>query len=114
MTLQEIKEYQGVAGKEGFDGLIQLFGYTSCSLSKNQALSFAWENKESGHHKVLFHFKWNSEYDHYYMNAGAYDHEEEVLLYDGALVEVISVEDVMDDKGKKIYTLISLESADED
>ena len=41
------------------------------------------------------------------MNAGAYDHEEEVLLYDGARVEVLSVKDKKDDRGKKIYTLIS-------
>ena len=33
-------------------GIIQLHGYTSCSLSKDTALNFAWENKNSGHHKV--------------------------------------------------------------
>ena len=44
------------------------------------------------------------------MNAGAYDHEEEVLIADGTRVKVVSIEDVKDQNGKKIYTLISLES----
>lgn len=72
----------------------------------NQALSFAWENQYSGHHKVLFHIKWNYMYEHYYLNAGAYDHEEEVLLYDGANLLVTSVKDIKDKKGNKLYTLI--------
>ena len=58
MTLQEIKEFKDlVIDEDKYFGpiQIQLFGYTSCSLQKNQALSFAWENQDSGHHKVLFH-----------------------------------------------------------
>ena len=77
MTAAEIKEYQET-------NYITLHGYTSCSLAKNVALSFAWENPKSGHQKVLFHIQWKNNWDAYFLNAGAYDHEEEVLLYDGA------------------------------
>ena len=103
MTLAEIKEYKDNIGKR-----INLFGYTSCSLDKNAAEKFAWENTDSGHHKVLFNIKWESDFLNYYMNAGAYDHEEEVLLLDGVNVIVISVKDVKDENEKKIYTLITL------
>ena len=58
MTNEETKEFaDAIEKKDEFGykkGVIQLFGYTSCSLSKNEALSFAWENKHSGHRKVLF------------------------------------------------------------
>jgi len=89
---------------------IQLLGYTSTSLDKNLALTFAWQNQHSGHHKVLFHIKWNSKYGfaYYYLNAGAYDHEKEVLLLDGVLLTVESVEEVLDTNGKKLHTLITL------
>ncbi len=46
-------------------------------------MKFMWDNQDSGHHKVLFKIQWNWEDKNYYMNAGAYDHEEEVLLCDG-------------------------------
>ena len=85
-----------------------MFGYTSTSLKKNEAEKFAWENEESGHHKVLFNIKWGTKFSHFYLNAGAYDHEEEVLLTDGASVIVVSVEDVTNENGLKIYTLITL------
>ena len=87
MTLEEIKEFQDEADLVDSDGdpegKIQLFGYTSCSLSKDEALKFMWENEDSGHHKVLFHIRWNDIASHYFLNAGAYDHEKEILLYDG-------------------------------
>ena len=89
--------------------VIQLFGYTSTTLDKNAALKFAWKNQHSGHHKVLFHIKWNSRRAYYYLNAGAYDHEKEVLLADGVYVTVNSVEKVLDTNGKKLHTLITLE-----
>ena len=44
----------------------------------------------------------------YYLDGGAYDHEEEVLLMDGTAVKVVAVEEVNNDEGNKIYTLISL------
>jgi len=90
------------------DKEIQLFGYTSTTLDKNAALKFAWQNKDSGHHKVLFHIKWNCGVYYYYLNAGAYDHEKEVLLVDGVYLIVESVEEVLDTNGKKLHTLITL------
>ena len=87
---------------------IQLFGYTSTSPDKNVALKFAWQNQHSGHHKVLFHIKWDCGTHYYYLNAGAYDHEKEVLLVDGVVLIVESVEPVLDTNGKKLHTLITL------
>ena len=51
MLADEIKEYEDHKGEE-----IRLFGYTSTSIDKNQALGFAWGNENTGHQKVLFHF----------------------------------------------------------
>ena len=45
------------------------------------------------------------------MNAGAYDHEEEVLLYDGVMLTVISVTELKDEDGKTLFTLISLKTS---
>ena len=108
MTLEEIEEYKQYVGKRGSKGTIQLFGYTSCSLKENTALSFAWQNEETGHHKVLFHIVWSHYNNHYYLNAGAFDHEEEVLLQDGATLIVESVDEIFDKDGHKLYTLIKL------
>lgn len=61
MTLPEIQEYKDAITKKdehGDVGIIQLHGYTSTSLKKDEALSFAWENKNSAHQKVLFHIMW--------------------------------------------------------
>jgi len=87
---------------------IRMFGYTSTSLDKDAALKFAWQNQHSGHHKVLFHIKWDRIISYYYLNAGAYDHEKEVLLVDGVYLWVESVEEVLDTNGKKLHTLITL------
>ena len=51
-----------------------------------------WENQEGGYQKVLFHIIWNVSHSHYFLNGGAYDQEEEVLLSDNAAVKVISIE----------------------
>ena len=102
-TEEETNKYVLAKGKG-----IQLFGYTSTSPDKNVALKFAWQNQHSGHHKVLFHIKWKSSAFYYYLNAGAYDHEKEVLLVDGAFLTVESVEEVLDTNGKKLHTLITL------
>lgn len=98
MTLEEIDEYKQCVGK-GERGGIQLFGYTSCSLKKDEALKFAWENQHTGHQKVLFHIKWTDRDMHYFLNSGAYDQEEEVLLYDGVNLKVNSVLEATDGKG---------------
>lgn len=63
-------------------------------------MKFMWDNQETGHHKVLFHVQWDLRTCHYYMNAGAYDHEEEVLLYDGVGLKVEDVSEVLDKAGK--------------
>ena len=105
MTLEEIQEFIQLTGKN-----IQLFGFTSTSLDKSQATTFAWTNEESGHQKVLFHFKWNCKIAHYYLDAGAYDEEKEILLQDGVIQFVHSVEDVKDENENKMYTLIVLGS----
>ena len=70
MTQEEINEY-----KDHIGSMIQLFGYTSTSLDKNAAEKFTWENKISGHKKVLFHIIWENSYENYFLNAGGYDHE---------------------------------------
>ena len=40
------------------------------------------------------------ELDSYFLNAGAYDHEEEVLLFDGAYLIVEQIEEVKNNEGK--------------
>ena len=81
MTPDEIEEYITAINKD-----VYLFGYTSTSLNEGLALGFAWENSETKHQKVMFHIVWSSQWDHYFLNAGAYDHEEEVVLMDGTRV----------------------------
>lgn len=73
-------------------------------------MKITWENSESGHHKVLIHIKWNSVYYHYFLNAGAYNQEKEVLLYDGAYLYVHSVESIIDKDEKLHHYLIVLGS----
>ena len=57
---------------------------------------------------MLFHIKWNSNYYAYFLDSGAYDFEEEVLLQDGTRLYVESVQKVNNEKGKLLYTLITL------
>ena len=104
LTAADIKEYSDNIGKE-----VSFFGYTSFSLRESVAFNFAWQDKRSGHQKVLFHLVWNDPGAHYFLNAGAYDYEEEVLLLDGADAEVISVEAITDSDDNFLYYLINLE-----
>ena len=101
LTDAEIKEYSDCIG-----GNITFFGYTSFSLVESKALEFAWQDKS--HEKVLFHLVWNAPNQHYYLNAGAYDHEEEIVLMDGAWSIVESVESIKDSNNEHLYTLIKL------
>ena len=103
MTLEQIQEYIQSIGER-----VQMFGFTSTSLDKNQATGFAWANEESGHHKVIFHYKWNKKIQHYFLDAGAYDDEKEILLMDGVDLYVHSVEDIKNEYEIKMYTLIVL------
>ena len=107
LTAAEIKEYSDNIGK-----WVNFFGYTSFSLMESVALDFAWQDKHSGHQKVLFHLNWNCSDYHYFLNAGAYDYEEEVILEDGAFANVISVESITDTDDKHLYTLIKLKRYD--
>ena len=108
MTAKEIKQYSDMAGKKGEDDYINLFGYTSCSLDKGVAISFAWNNQKTGHSKVLFQIKWKQETAAYFLDAGAYDYEEEILIMDGTVLFVDSVEEIKNDDGLLLYTLITL------
>ena len=54
---------------------VRLFGYTATSLVLKEALHFAWENSESGHHKDILHIKNSSKLDHYFVNGGAFGDE---------------------------------------
>ena len=104
MTAEEIKEYADLIGKKimekdkktgvekEVDAKVTFHGYTSTSLLKSSAKTFVWEDAKTGHQKVLFHFKWKDSGDAYFLDAGAFDHEEEVLLLDGAKLIVESVE----------------------
>ena len=70
MTDDEIKEYRNAIGK-----LVQLFGYTSTSIKQSLGMSYMWDNKDSGHKKVLLNIQWKSDkwgLCHYYLDAGAY------------------------------------------
>ena len=96
---------------EEYDATIRLFGYTSCSLAKSAALNFAWERPETGHSKVLFHIKYNENCQAYYLDAGAYDYEKEVLLRDGVMLWVESVQEIKNKQGQVMHTLITLKSA---
>jgi hypothetical protein len=53
----------------------------------------------SGHKKVIFNIKWNLPGAHFFLNSGAYNDEEEILLMDGVGLKVSGVEDVLDNQG---------------
>merc|ERR1712086_1206589 len=54
MTEQQIQKYRDYPkGKK-----MALFGYTSCSTSKNLAILFANDEKQNQKKAVLYHIKW--------------------------------------------------------
>lgn len=73
-------------------------------MKKDVAMSFMWENESKGFKKVLFYLKWTSMEDYYFLNAGAYDQEEEILINDGTGVVVDKVEEIAEGG----YTFISM------
>ena len=98
MTADEINQYKELIGKkekysdeEEYDAMVTLRGYTSTTLQKSMALTFACEEPKTGHQKVLFLFKWMDKSDAFFLIAGAFDHEYEVVIYDGAQFLVESV-----------------------
>lgn len=56
----------------------------------------------------MFKIKWKCENFAYFLDNGAYDQEEEVLLADGQNLLVDSVEEKFSDDLQENYTLISL------
>ena len=104
MTNEEINEFKSHLGKKE----IQLWGYTSTSTSRNQAMTFAWENETTGHQKVLFKILWHRKNKHYYLDAGAYDYEHEIVLYDSVKLKVLEVKKIFNQKDEKLHTLIVL------
>ena len=78
MTPEEIEDYKGAIGES-----IQLFGFTSTTVNKDLAETFMCGDKETGKEKVLFHIDWHEKMAHYYLNAGAFENEDEVVLMDG-------------------------------
>ena len=78
MTTEEVQEFI-----DNYCQKIRLFGFTSTSQVESVAKNFAWDNTESGHHKVVFEIHYEDNWGKYYLNGGAYDYEEEVLIRDG-------------------------------
>ena len=70
-----------------------LYGFTSTSRHRHIAETFAHDNEQAGLKRVLIHIYWNRKTSHYFMNAGAFEYEEEILLYDGNSYQVLSVQD---------------------
>ena len=104
MTAPEIQNFKNNIGEE-----VCVPGYTSWLLDKSRAMSFAWEDATTGHQKVVVHINWKTPYNAYFLDAGAYDHEQEILLVDGANLIVESVEEIKEDH-QVLYTLIKLYS----
>ena len=72
---------------------MRLYGYTSTSLIRNAGMKFAFSNAEGGIKRVMFVINWNNRSSHYYMNKGAFEDEQEILLADGIMFNVIEVID---------------------
>ena len=84
---------------------MSITGFTSTSMKRTAAESFAWANDDSGHHQTLFEIIWKSDIDYFLMDMSAFPDEAEVLLYDGEQFEVVSV-DQSDKNGKPFYTIV--------
>ena len=70
---------------KGTDTFKYLHGYTSTSLDRNLAMSFAENYGEGDDQKyaVLLKIFWNHNRHFYLMDMSSYAHEQEVLLLDG-------------------------------
>ena len=76
-------------------------------------MSFAWKDDTTGHKKVLFKIHWDEYRFHYYLDAGAYDYEREIVLSDSVKLYVTEVRDIVNEKDEKMHTLIVLASEKE-
>ena len=90
LTEPDLQDYRNLAKTMGS---MRLFGYTSTSRTRSVAESFAYSNEHSKTKRVCFHIHWEDAQQHYFMNAGAFADEEEILLIDGADFDVLSVLD---------------------
>ena len=84
-------------------------GTTRAYLRWAQRLTSPGKSPETGHIKVLFHIKMNDNWNNYFLDGGAYDNEQDVLLYDENVLIVDSVAEIKEDF-KVDYTLITLRS----
>ena len=95
MTALQIQNFKNKVD-EG-RGMVNFPGYVSCFLDKRRAMQFAWEDASTGHQKVMIHYKWNHTFNAYFLDAGAYDHEQEVLLI-AQYIEIESVKEIKEDQ----------------
>ena len=56
---------------------------------------------------MLFHIYWEDPEGHYYIDKGAFNHEEEIILDDGTMFQVVSVLD-------QVYELFELQNVEDD
>jgi hypothetical protein len=91
MTEEQIQKYRDYPK----DMEMRLFGYSSCSTSKNLAMSFANDDAENQKKAVLYHIIWRKyKFDAarscFIMDSSvsAYCEEQEILLYDGVRMYV--------------------------
>ena len=80
LTEPDLQDYRNLAKT---NGIMCLFGYTSTSRTRSVAESFAYSNEYTKTKRVCFHIHWEDAYHHFFMNAGAFNDEEEILLFDG-------------------------------
>ena len=89
MTKDQIKEYRVYIGL-----WIRMLGYTSALMRREDAEKLEIEPPDdiyNDYFKVLLCFKPNGGWGSYFLNAGAYDHENEVVIVDGARLKILSV-----------------------
>ena len=92
-----------------------LFGYTSCSLSKNVALSFTNDEEQSRKKAVLYQIEWTkgafAVLNCYILDAtvSSYENEKEVLIFDGFGLFIDSIEE--ETINGKNLTIINLKAS---
>ena len=116
LTQQELHTYQALVGKvvRDYDGKLKgkltagymaLTGFTSTSMKRPAAESFAWSNEDSGHQATLFQIIWKTNGGYFLMDMSAFPDEEEVLLFDGTRFEVVSVQSDVKN-GKPFHVIV--------
>ena len=86
LTLDEINELRENIGKT-----VGLYGNISCSLCQSLALSHANKSNAKRLFKVLFQIDWNASEWLYYLDAGIFDYEQEVVFLDGTMLKIKSI-----------------------